>query len=102
VRVVPVPQLSDNYAYLIVDPESGDAAVVDCAEAAPVLAAAAREDAALVAVLATHHHFDHVGGNADLLAARPDLRIYGSAADAPRIPGLTDPVRDGDTVRVGA
>lgn len=101
-RVVPVPQLSDNYAYLIVDPESGDAGVVDCAEAAPVLAAAEREGASLVAVLATHHHFDHVGGNADLLAARPNLRIYGSAADAPRIPGITDPVGDGDTVHVGS
>ncbi len=101
-RVVPVPQLSDNYAYLIVDPESGEAGVVDCAEAGPVLDAVRREHASLVAVLATHHHFDHVGGNEDLLAALPSLRIYGSADDAPRIPGLTDPVRDGDTVRVGS
>lgn len=100
-RIVPVPQLSDNYAYLIVDTESGDAAVVDCAEAPLVLDAAEREQAALVAVLATHHHFDHVGGNVDLLASRPDLRIYGSAEDAPRIPGITDPVRDGQVVRVG-
>jgi hydroxyacylglutathione hydrolase len=102
VRVVPVPQLSDNYAYLVVDPESGEAGVVDCAEAAPVLAAAQRAGVTLVAVLATHHHFDHVGGNLDLLAAHPDLRVYGSAADAPRIPGITDPVQDGDVVRVGS
>lgn len=100
-RVVPVPQLSDNYAYLVIDPASGEAGVVDCAEAAPVLEAAAREGAALVAILATHHHFDHVGGNADLLAARPGLRVYGSAADAPRIPGITDPVADGDELRIG-
>jgi len=101
VRVVPVPQLSDNYAYLIVDEESGDAVVVDCAEALPVLEAAKRAHATLVAVLATHHHFDHVGGNADLLAAHPALRIYGSAEDAPRIPGITDPVRDGQVIEVG-
>lgn len=100
-RVVPVPQLSDNYAYLIIDPASGEAGVVDCAEAPSVLAAVEREGASLVAVLATHHHFDHVGGNVDLLAARPGLRIYGSAADAPRIPGITDAVEDGDTVTVG-
>ena len=43
----------------------------------------------LVAVLATHHHFDHVGGNPDLLAAMPTLRVYGSAGDASRIPGVT-------------
>ena len=36
--VVPIPQLADNYAYLLVDPGTHTAAVVDCAEAAPVLA----------------------------------------------------------------
>jgi hydroxyacylglutathione hydrolase len=102
VEVVPVPQLSDNYAYLVIDPASREAAVVDCAEAAPVLAEVARRRARLVAVLATHHHFDHVGGNLDLLAAVPGLRVYGSADDAPRIPGITHRVRDGDPVEVGS
>jgi len=100
-EVIPVPQLSDNYAYLIVDSASGDAGIVDCAEAAPVLAEVARRGVTLRAVLATHHHFDHVGGNRDLLAKHPDLRVYGSADDAPRIPGITDRVRDGDAVQVG-
>jgi len=74
VEIVPVPQLSDNYAYLLTDGETGDAAVVDCAEAAPVLEEVRRRGVRLVAVLATHHHFDHVGGNADLLHAVPGLR----------------------------
>ena len=99
--VVPVPQLADNYAYLVVDPATREAAVVDCAEAEPVLAEARRHDARLTTVLATHHHFDHVGGNRDLLAALPGLRIVGSADDAPRIPGITNPVHDGDNVSVG-
>ena len=98
--VVPVPQLADNYAYLVIDRASQQAAVVDCAEAPAVLSEAERQGVRLVAVLATHHHFDHVGGNLDLLAAVPELRIYGSAADAPRIPGITDRVRDGDDVAV--
>ena len=101
-EVVPVPQLSDNYAYLIIDPASREAAVVDCAEAAPVLAEVDRRGVRLVAVLATHHHFDHVGGNLDLLAAGPGLRVYGSADDAPRIPGITHRLRDGDPVEVGS
>lgn len=99
-EVVPVPQLTDNYAYLLIDPAFGDAAVVDCAEAAPVLAEARRRSVRLVAVLATHHHFDHVGGHRDLLESKRDLRIFGSADDAPRIPGITDRMRDGDTIRL--
>jgi hydroxyacylglutathione hydrolase len=99
--VFPIPQLSDNYAYLIVDPASREAGVVDCAEAAPVLEEVARRGVTLRAVLATHHHFDHVGGNRDLVARLPDLRVYGSADDAPRIPGITDRVRDGDGVQLG-
>jgi len=102
VEIIPVPQLADNYAYLLIDPTSRGAAVVDCAEAAAVLAEAERSGARLTAVLATHHHFDHVGGNADLLSALPGLRVYGSADDAPRIPGITHRVRDGDPVQVGS
>jgi hydroxyacylglutathione hydrolase len=102
VDIVPVPQLADNYAYLLIDPPSGDAAVVDCAEAGPVVDEANRRSARLIAVLATHHHFDHVGGNRDLLEKNPGLRIFGSADDAARIPGITDRVRDGETISLGA
>lgn len=101
-QVVPVPQLSDNYAYLVIDTQRGEAGVVDCAEASPVLAAVAEQGVRLTAVLATHHHFDHVGGNLDLLAAVPSLRVFGSAGDAPRIPGITDRLQDGDGVQVGS
>jgi hydroxyacylglutathione hydrolase len=99
VEIVPVPQLADNYAYLLIDPRSRDAAVVDCAEAGPVLDEARRRSARLVAVLATHHHFDHVGGHDDLLKSNAALRIFGSADDGARIPGITDRLRDGETIR---
>jgi len=98
-RVVPVHQLSDNYAYLVIDSDENVAAVVDVAEAGPVVDAAAREGVEIVAILSTHHHFDHVGGNDDLIAAcRPrELRVYGFAGDSERIPGITDPLADGQT-----
>lgn len=97
-KVVPIPQLMDNYAYLVVDEGTGQAGIVDCAEAAPVLEAVAREGATLTAILPTHHHYDHVGGNADLLRAVPGLAVYGVDE---RIPGLTQRVQDGDRLTLG-
>jgi hydroxyacylglutathione hydrolase len=89
----------DNYAYLVVDGDTGQAGIVDCAEAEPVLQAVAKERVTLTAVLPTHHHFDHVGGNLDLLAAHPELAVYGVDQ---RIPALTKAVRDGDHIRLGS
>ncbi|MFN8643104.1 MAG: hydroxyacylglutathione hydrolase [Candidatus Binatia bacterium] len=98
-KVVAVPQLMDNYAYLVIDEATGQAGVVDCAEAEPVLQAAAREQATLTAILPTHHHYDHVGGNEDLLRTHPGLTVYGVDE---RIPGLTQRVQDGDRLTLGS
>src|SRR5688572_10072495 len=96
-RVVPVPCLEDNYAYLVIS-EAGRAAVVDPGEAAPVLEAVAREGVTLAAIWATHHHFDHVGGNKALLEALPGLEVVASERDGTKIPGVTRSVTDGDEV----
>jgi hydroxyacylglutathione hydrolase len=103
VRVVPVPQLQDNYAYLAIDPTTGSAGVVDVAEAAPVLDAARRERVEIVAILSTHHHFDRVGGNEDLIrgCAPRAVRVYGYAGDRERIPGITDGLEHGQSFELG-
>jgi hydroxyacylglutathione hydrolase len=88
----------DNYAYLVIDEDTGQAGIVDCAEAGPVLMTVAREGVRLTAILPTHHHYDHVGGNQDLLAAVPHLAVYGVDE---RIPGLTRRVQDGDRIELG-
>src|SRR5689334_17504392 len=100
-RVVLVPQLADNYAYLLIDP-AGIAAVIDPAEGGRVLEAVAREGVRLTAILNTHHHADHTGGNEALAAALPSLEVIGSAADAAKIPRLTRAVDDGAAIAVGA
>ena len=97
-KVIPLLQLSDNYAYLIVDEETRKVGVVDCAEAASVLETVEAEGLDLTAILATHHHFDHVAGHGDLLAVQPELTVYGGEE---QIPGLTTLVRDGDSISVG-
>lgn len=99
--IVPVAQLADNFAYLVVPDEGGECAVVDCAEAAKVLAEAKRRGLKLTAVLSTHWHHDHVGGNQDLAREVAGIRVYGARAERGRVPALTDPVDDGDSVRIG-
>lgn len=100
--IVTVPQLSDNYAYLVIDDASKQCAVVDCAEADKVIAAAKAHEVKLVAVLTTHWHGDHSGGNQDIAAKVPGIKIYGASAEGGKIPALSNPVKDGDKVRIGA
>jgi hydroxyacylglutathione hydrolase len=91
-----IPVLSDNYIFLLYDPETKIAAVVDPASANPVLKRLQELDLQLVAILNTHHHHDHVGGNLGLLAHFPDLCIYGGSHDRGRIPGQQRFLEDGD------
>ena len=98
-RIVPVPCLSDNYAYLVIT-RNGDAAVVDASEAGPVRDALRREGARLAAIWSTHHHHDHVGGNAEL-AGEASIEVVAHASDRGRVPAQTRGVDTGDTVRVG-
>jgi hydroxyacylglutathione hydrolase len=98
-RIVPVPCLSDNYAYLVIS-SGGDAAVVDASEAGPVRDALRREGAVLRSIWSTHHHWDHVGGNEEL-AAPGGVEVVGHVSDRGRVPAQTREVDTGDTVSVG-
>ncbi|TAJ85328.1 hydroxyacylglutathione hydrolase [bacterium] len=99
-RIVQIPLLRDNYGYLVVCESTNDAAVVDPSEAEPVLRQVEKEKVKLKAILNTHHHRDHTGGNLGLLDRRA-LQVYGHASDKERIPGLTHPLNEGDEVRIG-
>jgi hydroxyacylglutathione hydrolase len=89
--VIPLPAFSDNYIWTVRD--ATHAVVVDPGDAQPVLDYLARERLKLVAILNTHHHADHVGGNERLLE-RHRVPVYGPDDD--RIHGVSDRVRDGD------
>ncbi len=93
-RVVVVPCLRDNYAYLVAADGRRECVVVDASEADPVIAALEREGLTLRAVLCTHHHWDHVGGNQEL-AERFSIPVYGHESDRGRIPAQTDGLEDG-------
>lgn len=89
--ILPVPILQDNYVWLL--QQGGRALLVDPGEAAPVAARLAELGLTLSAILLTHHHGDHTGGVAELVAAW-GCPVYGPG----NIPLVTDPLVDGDAL----
>ncbi len=94
-EIVTIPCRADNYAFLVLDPQSDGAALVDAPEAAPIAAELERLGRRLTDILITHHHGDHVEGVEALRG--PDVRVIGADRDAHRLPPLDQPVEPGDT-----
>jgi hydroxyacylglutathione hydrolase len=93
--IIPVGAFTDNYVWMLHDGER--AVAVDPGEAAPVLAFLERARLELTAVLATHHHRDHVGGIAALVE-RYGARVFGPARE--HVPGDAVQLREGDRVAI--
>lgn len=98
-EIVPVPAFSDNYLWLVHDENSGETAVVDPGDAAPVLAEAERRGWTIGQVWNTHWHPDHSGGNLAIKQAT-GARISGPANE--NIPGRDVALGEGDEVRLGS
>ena len=97
-HVYRLPVLSDNYIFLLHDPDRRTAAVVDPATSEPVLQQLRSLGAELTAIFNTHHHSDHVGGNQQLIDRFPQVKVYGGAEDRGRIPGQQVFLQAGDRV----
>jgi len=93
-----IPVLSDNYIFLLHEPQQNIAAVVDPAVAPPVLQLLEELGAKLVSIFNTHHHSDHVGANRQLMQRFPEVCVYGGAEDRGRIPGQQVFLKEGDRV----
>jgi hydroxyacylglutathione hydrolase len=99
-QITVVPCLRDNYAYLVRADGAGDAFVVDPSEAEPVAAAIEREGIRLVAIVNTHHHHDHVGGNEGLLERYGAMPVVAFEGDRGRVPAQTKGVADGESFEI--
>ena len=95
----PLRAFRDNYIWVLHDPQKRRVCVIDPGDADPVLRFLQQEDLELTAILATHHHADHVGGIARLVREHP-VPVYGPAKE--QIPELTHPLSEGDKVRLEA
>ncbi|RNF20760.1 hydroxyacylglutathione hydrolase [Trypanosoma conorhini] len=117
VAVVPVPLLTDNYAYLLLSFATKQCAVVDPADPKLVLYMLTvvryltKVNFVLTEILTTHKHWDHAGGNLELLQSAQNqnaaehtelvdarLKIFGSMTDKPH--ACTDFVEGGEVLTV--
>lgn len=99
--LVTIPCLADNYAFLVHDRDTGDTAVVDVPDAAPIAAELVNRGWTASHILLTHHHPDHVQGLDELKQDWPEAVVIGAAADAHRLPPLDLKVKEGETITVG-
>ncbi len=100
-NVVQIPIFRDNYTHLLVDETIGVAVAIDPADPEPVVERVRSDGLDLRAVLCTHHHWDHAGGNEALARAFRGIDVVASAGDAPRMRGVTRVVREGDSLAWG-
>ncbi|KAF9505855.1 hypothetical protein BS47DRAFT_1374234 [Hydnum rufescens UP504] len=98
-RVIPVPVRSDNYAYLLIDDSTKKAAAIDPYDTNKVAEAAEAAGVQLEAVITTHHHADHSGGNEEFVKAYPGVAVYGGSY---MIPALTREIKDKDEFPFGS
>ena len=94
--IVQLPILSDNYAWLLHDADSGETIAMDPGDARPLLDAAEARGWRITQVWNTHWHPDHVAGNAEIGAP-----VTAPAAEAAKIGRVDHGIADGDTVAIG-
>eukprot|EP00002_Diphylleia_rotans_P019385 TRINITY_DN3750_c0_g3_i2.p1 TRINITY_DN3750_c0_g3~~TRINITY_DN3750_c0_g3_i2.p1 ORF type:complete len:257 (+),score=59.99 TRINITY_DN3750_c0_g3_i2:62-832(+) len=98
-KIVPVPCWQDNYAYVLVDSHTNEAAVVDPVDADKVYTEAKKLGVNVTGILTTHHHNDHAGGNSDFLKLMPGIPVWGGDE---RIEALSNKVDDQEVLNVGS
>ncbi|MCJ1314333.1 Cytoplasmic glyoxalase II [Agyrium rufum] len=93
----------DNYAYLVIDDKTKDAVIIDPAnppEVTPILKEQVDSGKInLTAIINTHHHWDHAGGNKKILSEFPSKSlpvIAGKDSEA-----VTRTPADGETFKIG-
>jgi hydroxyacylglutathione hydrolase len=95
------PCLSDNYGYLVHDPQSGETVAIDTPDADAYLAEAEKRGWQITQIWNTHWHPDHAGGN-EAIKAQTGCLVVAPEGDAARIAAIDRTVEQGDIVALGA
>ena len=90
-----------NYNFVLIEPELGNALVIDPLVVDPILACVQKKRAVVTHIINTHAHQDHIGGNSELVAAT-GAKIMAHHASVTEIPDVTLPLYQGDIIKHGA
>lgn len=93
------PCLSDNYGFLLHDPDSGETAAIDTPDGAEYLRQAEAKGWRITRIWNTHWHPDHAGGNSAIVAAT-GAKVT-APAEVEKLSPIDEVVGNGDTVRLG-
>lgn len=91
----PIPTLKDNYVWTIIDTTQRVAIIVDPGEASPVINYLKIHQLSLIAILITHHHWDHTNGIAGILE-HVNVPVYGPK----NVAHISHPVTEGDSIQL--
>ncbi|MGB3165689.1 MAG: hydroxyacylglutathione hydrolase [Alteraurantiacibacter sp.] len=100
IQIHQFPCLSDNYGFLLHDPDSGETAAIDTPDGAEYLKQAEAKGWRITQIWNTHWHPDHAGGNKTIVETA-NAKVF-----APEEVGKLSPIDtvlvDGDRVTLGS
>ncbi len=94
IEVLHVEAFEDNYIWLICG-QNREVVIVDPGDETPVLKQLTSSNLKPIAILCTHHHYDHVSGAAEI-ARQYQIPVYGPATE--NITAVNKPLNGGDHV----
>ena len=93
------PCLSDNYGFLLHDPDSGETAAIDTPDGEEYLKQAEAKGWRITQIWNTHWHPDHAGGNTAIVEATGAKVV--APKEVEKLSVIDRKVGDGDTVTLG-
>lgn len=94
-HIQPISALKDNYIWTIIN-DHHKAIIVDPGSANEVLHFLKEKQLELIAILITHHHYDHTDGILAIKSRYPEVQVYGSKLK--QIAGVNHLVSEGNEI----
>jgi len=90
-----IPQLKDNYSYVIFSNLNQNAIIIDPAESKPILSFISKNKLIIKSILLTHHHHDHTSGINLILEHNKSIEVFSPNS---KIQGTTKKIGNGDFI----